>query len=203
MHHPLSPYYHRISPIHRAGPSVKLAGAVAFVFAVVLLPRAAWIAHASAAAFLVALAAFSRVPPLYLGKRLLWVEPFAVGVALLALLQKNGVGIFLSMLAKSTLCLSAMVLLTTTTRFSDLLRALWRARVPVLLVTTLALMHRYLFLLHDEMERMLRARRSRSFSAGRFSAWRLSASVLGRLFVRASERAERVYAAMCARGWRT
>jgi cobalt/nickel transport system permease protein len=63
-------------------------------------------------------------------------------------------------------------------------------------------MHRYLFVLLDEMERMQRARRSRTFVASRTSVWRGSAQVAALLFVRASERAERVYLAMCARGWR-
>jgi energy-coupling factor transporter transmembrane protein EcfT len=30
----------------------------------------------------------------------------------------------------------------------------------------------------------------------------MPAEVIGRLFVRASERAERIYLAMCARGWK-
>jgi cobalt/nickel transport system permease protein len=135
--------------------------------------------------------------------RLLLLEPFVLGIALLALLKPGGVPLFLSMLTKSTLCLATMVLLTATTRFSDLLAVLWRIRVPALLVTTLALMHRYLFVLVEEMERMQRARRSRTFVAGRTSAWRNSAQVAGQLFVRTSERAERVYLAMCARGWKS
>ena len=131
------------------------------------------------------------------------VEPFAIGVAVLALFQPDGWPMFGSMLAKSTLCLSLVVILTTTTRFSDMLQVLWRIRVPALLVTTLALMHRYLFVLVDEMQRMLRARRSRSFSTGRGGAWRASSEVAAQLFVRSSERAERIYSAMCARGWKT
>jgi energy-coupling factor transporter transmembrane protein EcfT len=50
---------------------------------------------------------------------------------------------------------------------------------------------------------MVRARRSRTFSRDRASVWRSSASVIAQLFVRSSERAERIYAAMCARGWKT
>jgi cobalt/nickel transport system permease protein len=134
--------------------------------------------------------------------RLLLVEPFVIGIASLALLQPGGWPLFLAMLVKSTLCLSCMLLLTATTRFSDLLRVLWWLRVPTLLVTTLALMYRYLFVLLDEADRMQRARRSRTFTTGRAWAWRGSAQVAGLLFVRASERAERVYLAMCARGWR-
>jgi cobalt/nickel transport system permease protein len=64
-------------------------------------------------------------------------------------------------------------------------------------------MYRYLFVLVEEMERMRRARRSRTFTAGRGTVWRGSAQVAGQLFVRTSERAERVYLAMCARGWKS
>jgi cobalt/nickel transport system permease protein len=74
--------------------------------------------------------------------------------------------------------------------------------VPGLLVTTLALMHRYLFVLANEMERMRRARLSRTFTRRRRVRWQTLATVVGQLFVRASERAERIYDAMCARGWK-
>ena len=85
----------------------------------------------------------------------------------------------------------------------DLLSGLRSLRIPGLLVTTLALTYRYLFLLVDEMERMQRARRSRTFTRHRLQAWRSLATVIAQLFVRTSERAERIYAAMCARGWKT
>jgi cobalt/nickel transport system permease protein len=69
-------------------------------------------------------------------------------------------------------------------------------------VTTLALLYRYLFVLVDEAERMHRARLARTFDRRRVSVWRMLGTVVGQLFVRSSERAERIYAAMCARGWR-
>jgi cobalt/nickel transport system permease protein len=75
-------------------------------------------------------------------------------------------------------------------------------RIPWVFVTTLTLMHRYLFVLRDEAERMRRARSSRTFTRGRRFQWLALSSVLGQLFVRASERAERIYNAMCARGWK-
>jgi cobalt/nickel transport system permease protein len=199
----LEPYQSRASAIHRLPASAKCAAAVAVVLAVVLLPRAAWPAYGVVGAGLLLVAGFSRIPPRRLATRLLLVEPFALGVALLSLLQPAGARIFAATVARSTLCLFAMVLLAATTRFSDLLRVLWSARVPGLLVTTLALMHRYLFLLVDETGRMVRARRSRSFSRGRLATWRSSATVIAQLFVRSSERAERIYSAMCARGWKT
>jgi cobalt/nickel transport system permease protein len=199
----LEPYQHQRSAIHRLPGGVKAGGALAFVLAVVLLPRASWTAYGAGAALLLLLAGLSRIPPRALAGRLLLVEPFALGIALLSLLQPDGFMVFVATLTKSTLCLFCMVLLSSTTRFSALLRVLWRIRVPALLVTTLALMHRYLFVLVDETGCMMRARRSRTFTDDRASAWRSSASVIAHLFVRSSERAERIYAAMCARGWKT
>lgn len=95
-----------------------------------------------------------------------------------------------------------MVLVSNTTAFSEMLGVLRRVRVPSLLITTLALMHRYLFVLVDETGRMQRARASRTFARGHRARWQTLATVLSQLFVRASERAERIYAAMCARGWK-
>lgn len=199
----LSPYQHGASRVHGSSPGLKLSVALASVLLVVLLPHGSWDAYCAIAAGLCAVAVAARVHLRTLALRVLLVEPFVIGIALLALLRPGGLPLFLSIVAKSTLCLAAMVLLTATTRFSDLLGVMWRMRVPALLVTTLALMHRYLFVLLEESERMQRARRSRTFVSGRVGAWRRGAEVAGLLFVRASERAERVYLAMCARGWRS
>jgi cobalt/nickel transport system permease protein len=63
-------------------------------------------------------------------------------------------------------------------------------------------MYRYLSVLVDEAERMQRARASRTFTRRRSHLWQSLGTVLGQLFVRSTERAERIYAAMCARGWK-
>jgi cobalt/nickel transport system permease protein len=110
--------------------------------------------------------------------------------------------VFTGIIIRSTLCLLTMVLLSNTTPFAALLDVLRRARVPAVLITTLALMYRYLFVLVDEAERMQRARQSRTFIRQRWQIWRNLAVVIGQLFVRSTERAERIYAAMLARGWR-
>jgi cobalt/nickel transport system permease protein len=131
----------------------------------------------------------------------LLLEPLVLGVAVLTLLRPNGWPVFLGIMMKSTLSLFAMILLSNTTPFTDLLAVLRRIHVPHILITILALMYRYLFVLIDEAERMRRARESRSPGAGRSSRWVAHAGLIGQLFVRSSERAERIYAAMSARGW--
>jgi cobalt/nickel transport system permease protein len=151
---------------------------------------------------LVAIAAVSGIPPFFLIKRIAMIEPIVLGVAVLALFQPGGGRIFGAMVVRSSLCVTTMVLLANTTPFPELLSVLRRLRIPGLLVTTIALMHRYLFVLGDEAMRMRRARASRSFARGHRHALKAVASVIGRLFVRAHDRSERIYAAMCARGWK-
>lgn len=187
--------------MHRLPAGLKLAFTLALVLLTALLPRAAWSFFLAVAALLLAVAALCRVPPRFLLRRLAIAEPFALGVALLALFQPEGIHIFLVMLTKSTLCLAAMIMLTATTPFSDLIAALRQARVPAVFVTTLALLYRYLFVVVGEAGRMRRARLSRSLISHRTHRWRALASVAGQLFIRSTGRAERIYSAMCARGW--
>jgi cobalt/nickel transport system permease protein len=129
------------------------------------------------------------------------LELFVVGVALMALLQPNGLRLMGVLVFRCTLCLLTMLLLSSTTPFSEIVRILRAARVPALLTTTLTLMYRYLFVLTDEAQRMKRARMSRSFLPDRSRQWRTLGTIISQLFIRASERAERIYSAMCARGW--
>jgi cobalt/nickel transport system permease protein len=197
----LDSYVDRASVIHRLPALVKLVMALLVVIGMALAPRGEGIVFVTFSAVLLCMILLARVPLLNFGLRILLFEPFVIGVALLSLLQPHGLPIFLALVTKSTLCLATMTLLTATTPFTDILGALRALRVPALLITTLALMYRYLFLLVDELERMQRARASRSFSRRRFSAWYLLSTMIAQLFVRASLRAERIYSAMCSRGW--
>ncbi|MBI5684885.1 MAG: cobalt ECF transporter T component CbiQ [Verrucomicrobia bacterium] len=192
---------HLNSPVHRMPAAVKCGAAVALVLTTVLLPVSRPSAFALVAAALAVVAAASRISPAFLAKRLLLLEPLALGVAALAVFQPDGWWMFAMLLIRTNLCLLTMILLSNTTSFADILRVLQRLRVPSLLVTTMALMYRYLFVLADEVGRMSRARASRTFSAQRRAVWWSQAGILGQLFIRSTERAERIYAAMCARGW--
>jgi cobalt/nickel transport system permease protein len=196
----LSPAGTTRGPLHAVPAWCKLLVAVALVVAVAGLPMrlAPWLA--APAALLIVLALISRIGLARLAWRLLKVEPFALGVAGLAVFQPDGWRIAAILVARSTLCLAAMVLLSATTPFAEILVVLRAVKTPRLLVTTLALMYRYLFLLIDEAHRMRRARLSRTFGGSRRGTWRVLAGVIGHLFVRSSERADRVYNAMAARG---
>jgi len=154
------------------------------------------------AVLLIIAAVLSRLPALLLGRRLVLLEPFVLGTAVLSLFQAGGFMLFLFIIAKCTLCLFTMLLLSGTTPFHEIVQVLEKIHVPAILITTISLMYRYLFVLGDEAQRMRRARLSRTFDHGRLNLWRALAGVVGHLFVRTTERAERIYGAMCARGWR-
>lgn len=163
----------------------------------------------------------SRVPVLHLVGKVLKVEPFLLvlimfvpffkeGTALgqwhlgswMVTVTREGLDIFLNVLCKGTIAILAMVLLNATTPFVDFLHGLESMRVPRVMVNVLGFMYRYLFVLSDERERMILALRSRSPHPRRLFLWRGLAGIIGVLFIRAFERGERIYLAMCARGFR-
>lgn len=203
MRHNFLDFHSRLdSPVHRLCADTKLVVALALVLATVWMPFPAPWYFATVTGFLIIIAFASKIPALSLIKRLLLLEPLVLGVAALAWFQPGGALVFTRIVVKSTLCLFTMVLLSNTTPFSALLDVLRRARFPALIITTVALMYRYLAVLVDETERMQRARASRTFAGRRSHLWKSLGTVIGQLFIRSTERAERIYAAMCARGWK-
>jgi cobalt/nickel transport system permease protein len=86
--------------------------------------------------------------------------------------------------------------------FDRLLATLRRLYVPAILLAILAFMYRFLFVLWDELDTMRAARRARTFDrAGLVFRWHNAAQMIGMLLIRSLGRSERVYGAMCARGW--
>jgi cobalt/nickel transport system permease protein len=202
MRHDFLDRYSRLSsPLHRLPAFIKLPLALAIVILVVVAPAHGWI-YGSVTLLLLSGAALSKIPASFFLRRLLFFEPFVVGIAALNLLRPGGFLLFLILVLKSTLSLFAMILLANTTPFTALLKVLRNWGAPLLIVNVLALMYRYLFVLIDEAERMTRARHCRTFLSSRGRIWRAGASVIAQMFLRSTERAERVYAAMIARGWK-
>jgi cobalt/nickel transport system permease protein len=203
MRHDFIDRFSRIdSPIHRIATSVKVLAAFIAVIGAIILPIS-FLWYFLFHGFILIVAAFvSRIPKLFLVKRLLLMEPFVLGISVLVLFQPGGIGTFINVVIKSTLCLSTMLLLSNTTPFSELLSFLKKLYIPGLLVTILALMYRYLFVLIDEAEKMQRARESRTFTRNNSQIWKTRAILIAQLFVRSTERAERIYLAMLARGWK-
>ncbi len=104
--------------------------------------------------------------------------------------------------AKGLVSFLALYLLAATTPAAALAAALRRLGLPQPMISVILCVERFRHLLRLETERMQRAQRARSFSrVGRGRRVAASAALVGMLLVRASRRAQRVYAAMLARGY--
>jgi cobalt/nickel transport system permease protein len=203
MLHPYMDRFCRIdSPIHRLAPRFKVPLLIVLLMVIAASPLSHPEVFITAGVILLVTALMSRVPLLFLLQRMLLAEFFVLWIAAFSLLQSGGLSIFAGIVTRSSFCLAAVILFSTTTPFSALLQTLKRWRVPGLMITLLALMYRYVFVLSDEMGRMLRARRSRTFGSGHATVWASLATLVAQLFVRSTERAERIFSAMVARGWR-
>jgi cobalt/nickel transport system permease protein len=205
-HTPYAPEFRPTSgarvPLSSIAPEWKLVVMLILVSGTALMPLKWWGWHASVGLFLVAVAMAGRISLKPLLWRLLWLLPFVAGTALAAAWHGTTGPGWLTVAVRGGLCLLTVLIFAAVTPFGALPGVLRRIGVPALLVTTMALMHRYLFVLVDESDRMRRARACRTLAPKRGLGWGLSADVIARLFVRASERAERIYLAMCARGWK-
>jgi cobalt/nickel transport system permease protein len=194
-------------PLQRLDPRVKLVSAVVFVVVVVATPLASWRVLAAEGLTLAFLVGLSGVPPRELAAR--WAG-FLVLFGFLTLMvaparpERAELGlpaVALAILAKDSLAFLATLLLVQVTPFPALLGAMRRLGVPAMLVATLQFMYRYLFVLTEELDRMVKARRARTFRRSGRLDWGLLTGLIGVLFLRAFERGERVHAAMLARGW--
>src|SRR5215472_4647986 len=109
---------HSDSPVHRLPAVVKLGVALMVIIVTVLLPieEKSWFISVG---ILLALAALlSRVPILFLLKRILVLSPFILGVALINAFQPSTRGTWLGVAVKSALCLFTVILVSNTTPFS-------------------------------------------------------------------------------------
>jgi len=208
---------HRASPIHALDPRAKVGVIGLAVVAISLTgPDGGW-QLGCYALVLVALVGLARLPVAWLLRRVALVLPFVLGVVLLQPFTHSGTPLWgvelgpvswtvtaegllagLILLAKAALAALAVLVLVSTTRFPVLLAALQWMGLPRVLLLVLSFLYRYLFVLVDEAMRMRRAAAARGGLARAGQA----GALLGSLFLRTYTRAERVYQAMLARGFR-
>ncbi len=222
------PYHQAGSPLHSADARLKLLLTLGFILAAALLPDGAWAALILLLSLALSAALLSRAGLIRLLRRSLLALPFLLAALPVlftlpgeplaqftlfgrqAVISQAGLERFLTIAFKSWLSLLAALIFSAVTPFPQALAAMRSLRAPRLLVALIGLMWRYLFVMVDSAERLLRARESRSAasprpglrSGGRL-AWRarVTGGMAGSLLLRSIERSERVYAAMLARGY--
>lgn len=118
------------------------------------------------------------------------------------ILTRPGVLLCAQISLKTLALLLAFMALVATMTVDTLGHTLNRLRLPDKMVHLLLITYRYLFVLEQEYQRLLRAMKIRNFHPKtNLHSYRTYAYLVGMLFVRASERARRVHAAMICRGF--
>ena len=219
-------YHFTGSRVHALDARVKVMVTVLFILSNALLPDGSWAAFALAWLFVLTINDLAGLGLGFSLKRSIVALPFAL-VAVSAIFSPGGTPLaiwevgfitltptlqglirFFSILLRSWLSVQMAILLVATTQFPDLIHALEHLRLPKTLTTIIAFLFRYLFVLTNEVFRVLRARDARSAgipgvkSGGRLS-WRIrtTGSMAGQLFLRSYERSDRIYQAMISRGY--
>ena len=104
---------------------------------------------------------------------------------------------------KSNAILLALIALVTTMKFSILGYALNWLNVPDKIVHLLLMTYRYIFLIEQEYQRLIRAAQVRGFRPGtNLHTYKTYACIVGMLLVRSAVRADRIYKAMLCRGFK-
>jgi cobalt/nickel transport system permease protein len=116
---------------------------------------------------------------------------------------REGILISARITLKSNAILLAFIALIASTPIATLGHALNRLHIPGKIVHLLLLTYRYVFVIEQEYQRLVRATKIRGFRPkSNMHTYRTYAYLIGMLFVRASERAERVRQAMLCRGFK-
>ena len=217
----LDSYHDAGTFVHRLDPRVKFLAVLLYIVGVAVTQPPHWWAYLAFFVLIAALALSSRTPIGYLVKRSLIVEPFVFFVAVFVpffhpggtlgqlslggwhiTVYREGTFIFLGIMVKAWLSIVALLLLSATTRLTDLLHGLERLRLPRVMVMILSFMYRYIFVLVEEVGRLRTARDSRGYGGGSHRhRIRTVGTMTGTLFIRSYERGERIYNAMLSRGY--
>ena len=220
-------YHHGHSLIHDLDPRVKVVVTVAFIISNVLLPDGAWIAFALGWSFVLIAGGLSGLGIGFTFRRSFIALPFALAAITVLFsisgeplftfrflmwnltVTDAGLSRFVSIVIRSWLSVQMALLLVATTEFPKIVHALNHLRVPTILTVIISFLYRYLFVLTDEVLRLLRARQARSAAVagthpGRSVWWRarIAGHMAGQLFLRSYERSDRIYNAMLSRGYK-
>ncbi|HZM23722.1 MAG TPA: cobalt ECF transporter T component CbiQ [Anaerolineales bacterium] len=220
-------YHHGHSLIHHLDPRIKVVVTIAFIISNAFLPDGAWIAFALAWAFVLFASTLSGLGIGFTFRRSFIALPFALA-AITVLFSIPGEPVasfrfmmgdltitdagllrFVSIVIRSWLSVQMAILLVAATEFPKIVHALNHLRIPTIITVIISFLYRYLFVLADEVLRLLRARQARSAAAagknpGGNVLWRarIAGHMAGQLFLRSYERSDRIYNAMLSRGYK-
>lgn len=201
------------SPIHALDARAKVLVTFVFITSVVSFGRYELARLLPFFIFPAVMIALGNLPPLYIVRKIALLSPLVLMVGLFnpvfdraVLYQIGQQGIsggwisLISLLVRSTLTVGAAFILVGTTGFTAVCQALERLGIPQLFAVQLLFLHRYIFVLANEISSSSRARELRSCGKKGLGVTSFG-SLVGHLLLRTWQRAERIHTAMLARGF--
>jgi len=215
--------------LHRLDARVKIILAFSVIIAMVAVPYSTMVYTVGALffAFFVCLWAVSKVSPIVYGKRLLAIVPIWGIIIVFQIFFKNryyteytpvwsfpfGITVYAQSIefacilaVKFLICISFIILLSSTTKLQDLLQGASRLGLPAELALALGMMIRYLFVFGYMYRKINETLTTKCFDAfDRHLPYRYRLRQLGytigTMFIRSYEQGERVYTSMLCRGY--
>lgn len=201
------------TPVHRLDARAKIITTIAFIVAVMSLPRYEISALTPYFLYPLVLIFLGRIPPGYLMRKALVAAPFALAIGIFnpffdrapaivigSFVISGGWLSFASIILRFLLTVGTALALVACTGMYHLAEGLERICLPRIFVVQLLFLYRYLFVVANEGFRMMRSLELRTCGPARLS-YHVYGSLVGHLLLRSMARAERIYLAMVARGF--
>jgi cobalt/nickel transport system permease protein len=214
-HFDIDKYADLKSPLHNFDPRAKLICLFILMISIVLLNNLIILIFGLIIS--VAIVLISRLPLLFIFKRLKWVAififavlvilPFSVGKTELfsvyfLSIYREGLRLAIIIALKAFSVILLMFPMLATMRFVTFIKALEQLRLPNKLVQIITFTYRYIFIILNELKHTIISIETRSYQK---STWRLKlralGSAIGMILIRSYERGERIFQAMRARGY--
>ena len=200
--------------LHRLHPGIKIWITFVYLVAVLSFSRYELVGLISLLFYPALMIPLAEIRFAQIFKRVLVALPFSlfagisnivfertVVVAIGPLPVTLGMISFLSLMLKTFLCVSAVLVLVATTPSFVLFSQLRKLCIPRILVLTIMMTYRYIFLLLDEAASMTAAYHLRAPNK-KGILMKDMGSFLGQLILRCFDRSERIYSAMECRGFK-
>lgn len=201
--------------LHRVDPRIKIIGAICYITTIALINS--YISLICACLFSLALLIVARLPLLAVIKRILLVNGFTLFLWITLpltyggdhsyhfwslTLSQEGIDLAARITLKTNTIILAIIALLTTSTIAHLGSALDRMRFPKKICFLLLYSYRYIFVIHQEYLRLLRAAKMRSFTPKtNLHTYKTYAYLFGMTLVKSYNRAQRVHQAMLLRGF--
>lgn len=199
--------------IHKIHPMIKIIVTIVYIVCLLMKNRYDLFGLAVFLFYPIIVMALAEIPYKMIFKRTLVTLPFVffAGIGSLifdreevilasGVVVTTGVLAFFVLHVRTILSVSAVLLLVSTTKFSDLTEQLGRMHVPTFMIHLMEMIYRYITVLVEEASVMMTAYRLRN-PQYKYPHIKHMGTFVGHLFLRSMDRAERIYCAMKCRGY--